>query len=357
MRYGLLQSNRGNFVDRSSFPAQSSVLDEVALLHRVVYDYGLPTPRYCIFLERGDADVYRIHTIGPAFYLKVYRPPHPMEQAEAEARLVAKLLQHGASVVAAVPRRDGAYATEVTASEGPRPALVFEEAPPLVFDTGDENACRRLGEAVARLHAAGDAVDPESAGAFASSDLLPFARRLAYEEDYAGLQSLRQELRERLGELTDHAGEDDVGWCHGDLVLSNIRCRKDGSIVFFDFGNAGFIPRANELARIRGSLWKHQAPKRSDVMWAAFVDGYAQVRVMPEIAEHSDRLLMIEALRRIDWIGGVMASCPLRMGTETFNPEWVRAQLRSVRQSVAQILENPTEMPNTESRRCGDPNA
>jgi Ser/Thr protein kinase RdoA (MazF antagonist) len=327
------------------------------LFHRVVCEYELPTPRDCIFLERGDADVYRIHTTGPPFYLKIYRPPHPTEQAEAEARLVAKLLQHGASVVAAVPRRDGAFATEVTASEGPRPALVFEEAPPFSLDAGDENTCRRLGEAVARLHVAGDAVGPESAVAFASSDLLPFARRLAYEEDNAELQSLRQELRERLGELRDHAGEDDVGWCHGDLVLSNIRCREDGSIVSFDFGNAGFIPRANELARIRSALWKHQAPMRSDSMWSAFVDGYAQVRVVPEIAQHPDRLLMIEALRRIGWIGGVMASCPLRMGTETFNPEWVRAQLRSVRQSVAQILENPTEMPNTESRRRGDPSA
>jgi Ser/Thr protein kinase RdoA (MazF antagonist) len=208
---------------------------------------------------------------------------------------------------------------------------------------------------VARLHAAGDAVGPESARAFAGSDLLPFAGRLAYEEDYAELQNLRQKLRERLGELPDHAGEDDVGWCHGDLVLSNIRCWKDGSIVFFDFGNAGFVPRANELARIRGALWKHEALKRSDGIWAAFVDGYDQVRVVPGIAEHSDWLLMVEALRRIDWIGGVMASCPLRMGIETFNREWVREQLRSVRESVAQILEASTEMPTTGSRRRGDP--
>jgi Ser/Thr protein kinase RdoA (MazF antagonist) len=357
MRYGLSESNRGNFVDRSSFPAQSSVLDEAALLHRVVREYELPTPRDCMFLERGDSDVYQIHTVGPAFYLKVYRPPHPTERAEAEARLVSKLLQHGASVVAAVPRRDHAFATEVTASEGPRAALVFEEAPPFRFDAGDEGACRRLGTAVARLHAAGDAVGLEFVSAFAGSDLLPFARRLAYEEDYVELQNVRQKLIQRLGELPDHAGEDDVGWCHGDLVLSNIRCREDGSIVFFDFGNAGFVPRANELARIRGALWKHEAPKRSDGIWAAFVDGYAQVRVVPGIVEHSDRLLMVEALRRIGWIGGVMASCPLRMGTETFNREWVRKQLRSVRESVAHLLETPTETPTTRSRQPGDPRA
>jgi hypothetical protein len=37
----------------------------------------------------------------------------------------------------------------------------------------------------------------------------------------------------------------------------------------------------------------------------------------------------------------VMCSCPLRMGTEDFNPEWVRNQLKGIRQTVAQILEQP----------------
>jgi len=132
MRYGLSESNRGNLADRSSFPAQSSVLDEVALLHRVVREYELPTPTDCMFLERGDSDVYQIHTVGPAFYLKIYRPPHPTERAEAEARLVAKLLQHGASVVAAVPRCHLSGYTDpgVFTNRGP---VVFIETGPMVF--------------------------------------------------------------------------------------------------------------------------------------------------------------------------------------------------------------------------------
>ena len=122
MRYGLAESNRGNFEDRVSFPSQSSVLDEEALFHRVVPQYNLPTPTDCRFFERGDSDVYQIRTVGPTFYLKIYRPPHPTVRAEAEGRLVTKLLRHGASVVPAVPRRDGAFATELAASEGPRAA-------------------------------------------------------------------------------------------------------------------------------------------------------------------------------------------------------------------------------------------
>jgi Ser/Thr protein kinase RdoA (MazF antagonist) len=339
MRYGLFESNRGSFADRTAFPAQSSVLDEQALLHRVVPQYGLPTPTDCLFLERGDSDVYQVHTVGPTFYLKIYRPPHPTGQTEAEGRLVAALAAHGASVVAAVPRRDGAYATEIAASEGPRPALLFEQAPAHKIEIGDVDACRHLGTAVATLHLAGDAIAPEAVAVFPPTDLLPFVERLAYEQDYSTLRALQQELRARLDAFPDGAADQDAGWCHNDLVLGNIRCREDGSIVFLDFGNAGWLPRANELVRVRHTLRRHAAPERFNTLWTAFVDGYSQARAVPEVAVHSEEALVVDALRRIGWIGGVMASCPLRMGTEGFNRAWVREQLRAVQESVAGILE------------------
>ena len=148
---------------------------------------------------------------------------------------------------------------------------------------------------------------------------------------------LRTELGTRLCELSEGADAQDVGWCHNDLVLANIRCRADGAIVFFDFGEAEVGPRANELVRLRASLRKRVETGRFHALWDAFLDGYAGVRTVPALATDSEYLLIVEALRRIGWIGGVMASCPLRMGTETFNREWVRAQLESVRECVAQI--------------------
>jgi Ser/Thr protein kinase RdoA (MazF antagonist) len=314
------------------------VLDEEALYHRWVPQYDLPTPVDCLFLERGDADIYQVHTIGPTFYLKIYRPPHPVEQAEAEARLVMALLGHGADVVAAVPRRDGRFAAEITASEGPRAALLFEEAPPLRFDAGNEEACRSLGAAVAKLHTAADAIPGGAVQVFPPEDLLHFAERLAYEQDYEELLDLQQKLRERLDGYLDVAQSQDVGWCHTDLVLSNIRCREDGSIVFFDFGNAGWSSRADELVRVRRSIRQAVPPEAFERLWAALVEGYGRVRTVPAIAENLEPSVVIETLRRIGWIGGVMASCPLRMGTETFNREWVRNQLRDVRASAAEVL-------------------
>jgi hypothetical protein len=80
--------------DRCSFPAQSSVLDEVALFKRVVPLYEVKKPRTCRFLTRGDADIYRIWTDTHCYYLKIYRPPEPVSRVEAEGRFVADLAFH-----------------------------------------------------------------------------------------------------------------------------------------------------------------------------------------------------------------------------------------------------------------------
>jgi Ser/Thr protein kinase RdoA (MazF antagonist) len=350
MRYGLFESNEGLFGDRTCFPAQSSVLDEEALLHRIVPEYDVPAAKDCRFFSRGDSDIYQVHTIGPTFYLKVYRPPYTAAQAEAEARLVADLKLHGASVVAAVRRQDGVFASEVVASEGQRPMLLFEEAPPVTFAPVDEGACRQLGIAVAQLHSAGDSVACDCATLFEPASLVPYVRRLAYEEDYVELESLREKLVEQLCSLQGHQKDGDVGWCHCDLVLSNIRCRQDGTIVFFDFGNAALVSRAWELAGVRRTLERHAGSERSDEFWAAFSHGYEQVRRLPDGGDSADRLLVLEALGRIGWIGGVMASCPLRMGTETFNREWVRKQLGGARESVASILRSEQKSRTTGCR-------
>jgi len=96
LRYGLSVSNQGEDKDRVAFPALSSVLDEQALLNRVVCHYDLPHPaRECQFFDRGDSDIYRVRTEHAAFYLKVYRPPYAAEQVEQEAQRVHDLRSLG----------------------------------------------------------------------------------------------------------------------------------------------------------------------------------------------------------------------------------------------------------------------
>lgn len=333
MRYGLSTSNARDYRDRKTFPAQSTVLDEEAVLERLVPQYALPDVASCHFFSRGDADIYCLQTVGASFYLKIYRPPDSLEKAEAEGVLVNALHAQGASVVPAVARQDGAYATPVSASEGLRVALVFHEAPPNELNTADEETYVRLGEAVARLHTAGDSVGLNHlAGAFDEPLLLPFAERLAYADDFAVLQRLHEQIQMALRAVDT---EEDVGWCHRDLALCNIRRNGSGDVVFFDFGNARLTSRSIEMARLRSSLLQHDRSGDFPRQWSRLEQAYAHVRRSPWLDHSEEHWRLLRALLWIQWIGGVMSSCPLRMGSETFNPDWVREQLSRLRELLS----------------------
>ena len=338
MRFGLEIPHGNPYGDRTTFPAQSSVLDEEALLHRVVGDYDIPSPQACLFLSRGDSDVYRIYTEGPRYYLKVYRPPHSLAWAESEARFVTGLSHLGIPVVGVAKRRDGAFATQVVASEGRRPALVFQEAPGAQLAPVDTDACLRFGAALGELHQAADALDEDYAFRmfdcdYVSQALLPFAERLIDEDVRGSLRALLKTLRSRLQQFS--TGAPGFGLCHADLVLSNVRLGDDGSIVFLDFGNAAFTWRACDLAVVHQTLFRRQAQDPHDRLWGAFLRGYSQVRELPEGSGRNLPLFLL--LRKVSWIAGVMASCPLRMGTETFDHKWVREQMPGLGELAANL--------------------
>ena len=160
LRYGLSVSNQGEDKDRVAFPALSSVLDEQALLNRVVCHYDLPHPaRECQFFDRGDSDIYRVRTEHAAFYLKVYRPPYAAEQVEQEAQRVHDLAQLGIPVVEPVAQKDGRFVTSIGASAGERPILLFREAPEDGAKGASDEAAESWGHAVAGLHDAMDRLD------------------------------------------------------------------------------------------------------------------------------------------------------------------------------------------------------
>lgn len=332
--YGLDATNRGVVDDRCCFPAQSSVLDETALLERVVPEYLLPDPLACRFYDRGDFDLYQVLTAGPTYYLKLYRTPHPTARAEAEARLLVELASRGAHVVEVVPRQDGRYATEVSASEGPRPLLLFGSAPATPFALHDASACCELGLALAGLHAAADQVDLEPSAMPPLADPLPAAARLADPGDQAVLTSLREQLRERLSSLGEPS---DPGWNHGAPAGSNLRRRPDGKLVFCNFGQAAHGPRAGELAQVWRSLQNDIDPAQMHRRWEAVLSGYAQVRSVPAEARDDEQLQLYSGLQRIEWIATTLAKDPLRMGTEVTNQAWVRRQVDDLRASVAEL--------------------
>lgn len=324
--------------DRIAFPAQSSVLDEEALFLRVVRAYELERPSDCRFLSRGDSDVYRVCASGGRYYLKVYRPPHSLSQAEAEARLVQDLHAAGAPVVPPVRRRDGRYACEVVAAEGPRPTLLFAEAPVTAFSAANAADCLALGRAVATLHDTADLLDrkyelPVFDGAWVADHMFAYARSYLAPRDYVYARQLLEQVTDLLRELPRSLP--DFGLCHRDLALSNIRLAEDGRITFFDFGDASYTWRAYELAALRERLPGDGAPCAESDHRGELLEGYSTVRALPVgIPECIPAMVL---LRRLLWFCAAMAKCPLRMGTDEFSDEFIGETLRGIRALAARL--------------------
>jgi len=337
MRYGLESAGENAGGDRTGFPVQSSVLDELALLSRVVSGYSIPPVEACRFLTRGDADIYRVTTKGARFYLKIYRPPDTLAHAEAEGQLVTDLAAGGAPVVRAIPRTVGGYACEVQAVEGPRPILLFEEAPSTQVSELGEQVCEALGRAIAGLHEALDALKGDYALPAADTDRLlderlPYARDFLPAADYAYLEAIGERLRVHVAAWPRERPA--YGLCHADLVLSNVRLAADGGITFYDFGDACYIWRSFELAVIRLSIGR-RAPERFGQLWDALLSGYSAVRALP--AEFDAQLPWMLIRRQLGFISGNAASLPLRLGTQPFESDIFDWALSSIRNAAAEL--------------------
>jgi Ser/Thr protein kinase RdoA (MazF antagonist) len=255
-------------------------------------------------------------------------------QTEAEAKFVMELHTSGASVVPAIPRYDGLYATLLNASEGPRPALLFEAAPPISFSAEDITNCRELGSAVARLHEMSDALNTKyDLETFSPSTVadqrLPYTREHVTTEEYDFLSESIAQVDGQLRGLPGYAPH--FGPCHGDLALSNIRRKPDGSIVFFDFGDVSNMWRAYELAATLGRLPGNGLLAESDHQ-NAFIAGYTSVRDLP--AGMPDQALPLMLLRKLLWFCSAFAACPLRMGTENFGRRFIDTYLPPIRELV-----------------------
>lgn len=333
MRYGLIDHG-DSFPDATAFPAQSSVLDEEALLSRVVRDYVIPTPVSCRFYDRGGADIYRVKTEASDFYLKIYRPPHTLEQAEAEASFVTALADAEIPIVRPVRRSSGEFASRVLASEGKRPMLLFEEAPPPLPAERDESLVAQLGRRIATMHVAADGFDtdfgvPEiDTDAFLKERVYYTSRFLSGEEG-AYLNDVAQRLGVVLNQLPRE--KPDFGLCHADLVMSNIRMTTEGTITLFDFGNTLQTWRSFELALVYGSM-RNRDQEDGGILWQAFLDGYRSIRSLPEALDVQIPLMMV--LRMIGFLGGNCASLILRRGVESIESGFIENGMKRFREVV-----------------------
>ena len=332
MRYGIDDSeNRTS--DRTVFPVQSSVLDEKALLSEVVKDYAVPEPFSCRFLSRGDADIYRLKTAAGNFYLKIYRPPKSLDLAEAEACFVWALAEAKVPVVKPVPRLDGQFAFVLTAPEGNRPLLLYEEAPPALPSELDEELAATIGEKTALVHNAADDFGTSFGLAeievnILLDEMVSFIKQFLSENESRYLEDVSKHLKAIFEKQPRNTPE--YGLCHADLVLSNIRLSKEGVVTLFDFGNALKTWRTFELAVLYESLG-HRYNEDREGLWNAILRGYQSIRPLPKTLKDLPVMLI---LRQMSFLGGNCATLPLRLGTELFETGFVEKEMKRLRALV-----------------------
>jgi len=322
------------------FPSQSSVLDESALQDRVVGEYPIRSVRSCHFLSRGDADIYRVISAGANYYLKVYRPPKKRTHVESEAVFVARLAEAGLPVVRAVRRRDGAFASLALASEGLRPILMFEEAPPPLPRELSTKRMEALGRTIARVHGLADSdPTPYDLPSFdlktVETERVPHIRRFATEEDRIFMETVVEWIRPQLSEIQRASPE--WGICHSDLVLSNVR-DGEGGVYLFDFGSIARTYREFELGVVFWSLG-HRYLNQREELWGALLNGYEAVRSLP--SGLAARLPMLLSLRELAFLGGNAATLPLRLGTEPFESTFIHDGFVRIRSILSEVDEPP----------------
>ena len=334
-RYGIRNMDECGTGDRLAFPAQSSVLDEDTLRESVISLYDLPEIVSCRFMTRGDSDVYLIAASDDRrFYLKVYRPPHPLAVAEAEGQLTADLGARGFPVASPVRRRDGQYATAVDASEGTRPILLWTEAPG--SRPGSEPAsAEAIGRTIGQLHEVCDTLEGryglQANKAETVAELLPYALVFMDGRDADLAVAAAQWGRERMSAWPKEAPG--FGICHGDLASVNIRSHPERGITLFDFGACGYTWRVCDFLRFHPG---GNGPAERQTRWDAFRNGYSAVRALPE--KMGEMLPIFRLMSHLGSMGRGSATCSLRMGTES--PEgFLPGEIQSLREKVQGIPE------------------
>ena len=329
-RYGL--PSQPHYHQGELFPVQSSVLDEAALLIYLQQHYQIPTSAECRFLTRGSADIYRIRSNEGNFYVKVYRPPQTESRTEAEALWVMALAEVEVPVVKVMLGGNGRYSHTIPAPEGNRPLLIFYEAPPPLPRPVTTTLLTHIGQAVAHLHNASDALNTHfnlpilEAPALVHlhlNDIYLFLPPAQQET----LTHIAQQLTLNLDQLSQT--QSDFGLCHADLVMSNMSLTVDNDITFLDFGNCGQTWRAWELAVVLWTL-ERSAPQEFTTLWTAFLQGYQQERTLSETMLAT--IPLMKTVRQISFLGGNCATLPLRLGTELFEGSFIEQEMKRLQE-------------------------
>jgi len=236
--------------------------------------YGLGALRALEGIAGGSVNSnFALETEAGRVFLRLYEE-QDLAGARRETALLERLAARGVPTPAPLRRADGGLVSELRG----KPAALFpwrDGHMRCQAGVTPEDASR-VGEALARVHAAG-AGEPAAAGRFQYTNLLERLDRIAASGD-ARFAPLAPSLRASLGEA--HAARDPSlphGLVHGDLFRDNVLWAADGSIAaLLDFESACAGTYAYDLM-VTVLSWCYGDDFEPDLA-AAMREGYESVR-------------------------------------------------------------------------------
>ncbi len=204
------------------------------------------------------------------------------EQAEAgalsELRLLRELAQAKVPVVSPRARSDGRALSMVSG----KPFAIFEwlDGEILCQARVTAEACRQVGENLARVHLATPQLTPLGAGRFGPEGLLARIDRIEQSAP-PELSKVAPELRRKLEEWTTRRRQDlPQGVIHGDLFRDNVLFRNGELLALLDFESASHGPYAFDLA-VTCLAWCFTDHFEAELI-TAMLDAYHRVRPLNE---------------------------------------------------------------------------
>jgi Ser/Thr protein kinase RdoA (MazF antagonist) len=273
-----------------------------SLVPEIVEAYDVGSPLSCELMSAGLDATYLLETREARFVIRLYNARWwaPAE-IQYELKALVHLAQRRVAVARPVARRDGALATTVLASEGPRELAVFEFVDGELFEPATD--AREYGWTAAAIHSesqdftCAELRRPLDITGLLRASFEPVLRQLgpelAVREYFLGLQArVERRVAETDWRRLDH------GFCHGDFNFSNCRRGAERTITVFDFECCAPGLRAYDLAVFR---WTQKLLGVSEMVWTRFLEGYQERR---RIGEQDLAAIGLLTLLRQTWLIG-----------------------------------------------------
>ena len=295
------------------FAALSTILSPNAVLKEVNSRYGLAAFE-CRLWSMGLNDVYQIETSVKVYYLRIsHANRFTREDYEEEIAVIIELQNESINTCNPLKQVDGTYLWEITALEGKRYAVLFDE----VKQDSTMNLYY-MGMLVANIHEVSDKkcfnVSRES---FEYNQFIAHPLQVLCESKQLEVE-LIDEIESKAVKMwnciTNTIPKESpyYGYCHGDIHRGNLYFYQENPQVF-DFDCMGYGYRAYELSVY---LWDELSANdkfMNSKQWEDYLNGYDAVRKITN--EERNSIFAFASLRQL-WFMGLM------IDTTKINNSW-----------------------------------